>query len=69
VNAAEQRAKLNRLRDQVDDLKDSAHVLFAAAEAGSPLEDALQTALLHLAGAKASLGQARDALGGGGRAS
>lgn len=65
MSVAEQRAKLTRLRDQVDDLKDSVHALYQGAEAGSRLEEALEAALSHLASAKVALGRARDALGGG----
>lgn len=66
MNTAEQRAKLTRLRDQVDDVKDSVHALYVAAEAGSRLEAALEAAYAQLGSAKANLGRARDALGRGG---
>ena len=65
MTTAERRAKLTRLRAQVDDLYDSIHVLYAGSEAGTPLEIELEVAKDDALKLAASLGRARDALSKG----
>lgn len=62
MTAAEQRAKLTRLRDQVADLEADVHQLYVEATVGSRVESALASADLSLTNARVHLGQARDAL-------
>lgn len=55
-------AALTRLKDQVDELYDDIHGLYAHSEDGSRLEEALSTCQDDAARLRASLSRARDAV-------